>query len=110
MLKRTLLAAAISLATVTATVPASAQVGLVVITIDNVSILNNFLNQSQIAILNNLNVPITVQAPIAVAVNVCGTTVALLSVVQGGDPECTAKAGSAALARLVNKQILSQVD
>jgi hypothetical protein len=109
MLKRTLFAAAISLASLTATVPASAQAGLIVVTIDDVSVLNNFLNQSQIQLLT-AQIPVTVQAPIAVAANVCNTTIALLSVAQGGSGECTAEAGSAALARLVNKQILTQLD
>ena len=75
----------------------------------DVSILNNFLNDTQIAALNNLNVPITVQAPISVAANVCGTTVALLSDARkAGDAACTATSGSRALADIVNRQLLRQ--
>ena len=65
--------------------PAMSQVsnagGLITVNIpvQNVDILNNFLNDTQIAALNNLNVPITVQAPISVAANVCGVNVAALA-------------------------------
>lgn len=93
--------------------PAVAQVnvapGLVTVNVQDVSLLNNFLNGAQVAALNNLNVPITVQAPISVAANVCGTTVAALSAVRKtGRMACTATSGSAALAGLVNRQMLRQ--
>jgi len=77
--------------------------------VQNVSILNNFLNSTQIAALNNLTVPITVQAPISVAANVCGVPVAVLASQKNkGGGSCTAKSGSSALARLVSQQVLSQ--
>src|SRR5690348_16412082 len=66
----------IAAAMLTAT-PALAQVntgsgnGLVAVNIQDVSILNNFLNNDQIALLNGLSVPVTVQVPIGVAANVC---------------------------------------
>ncbi len=93
--------------------PAFAQIGnsqgLVTVTVQDVSILNNFLNNDQIAALNNLNVPITAQVPISVAANVCGTTVALLSAQRkAGDAACNATSGSAALAKQVVRQDLSQ--
>ncbi len=93
--------------------PAFAQIGnsqgLVNVTVTDVSILNNFLNHDQIAALNNLNVPITAQVPISVAANVCGTTVALLSAQRkAGSAACNATSGSSALARGINKQLLSQ--
>ncbi len=59
----------------TAATPALAQVdisqGLVDVTIQDVSILNNFLNDAQIAALNGVSVPVTVQVPVGVAANVC---------------------------------------
>ncbi|MFC7538105.1 hypothetical protein ACFQPG_12155 [Sphingomonas sp. GCM10030256] len=96
----------------TVAVPAAAQnnsQGLVTVNVQDVTILQNFLNNAQIAALNNLNVPITVQAPISVAANVCGTTVALLADARkAGDAACTATSGSRALADIVNRQLLSQ--
>lgn len=91
--------------------PAFAQIGnsqgLVNVTVTDVSILNNFLNDTQIAALNALSVPITAQVPISVAANVCGTTVAVLSAQRkAGDAACTATSGSDALAKQVVKQKL----
>jgi hypothetical protein len=109
MLKRLLIGATFALSTAAA-MPAAAQPqagNLIAVSIGNVSILDNFLNGSQIAALNNLSVPITVQAPIGIAANVCGTTVAVLSAAGSGGA-CTATSGSEALAHLVDRQILSQ--
>jgi small secreted domain DUF320 len=95
--------------------PALAQVntgsgnGLVAVNVQNVALLNNFLNNDQIAALNNLGVPVTVQAPISVAANVCGTTVnALAALRKTGAATCDAKSGSAALAKIVQRQKLKQ--
>jgi hypothetical protein len=97
------------------TTPALAQVntgsgnGLVAVNIQDVSILNNFLNKDQIAALNNVGVPVTVQAPISVAANVCGTTVnALAALRKTGAATCDATSGSAALANVVQRQKLNQ--
>lgn len=110
MFKRTMMAA-IAAASATVAIPATAQLtqqgGLVNVTVTDVSILNNFLNGAQVAALNNLNVPVTVQAPIGIAANVCGTTVAVLSAAGSGGA-CTATSGSQALAQLVNRQLLTQ--
>jgi hypothetical protein len=76
-------------------------------TITDVTILANFLNDTQIAALNNLSVPITVQAPVGIAANVCNLSVALLGAAGSGGA-CEAKFGSRALAQLVNRQLLSQ--
>src|SRR6478672_8844659 len=110
MRKIILAAAAFAAAT-----PALAQVsgagGLIAVNIpvQNIAILNNFLNDTQIAALNNLNVPITVQAPISVAANVCGTTVnALAALRKTGDAACNATSGSKALADVVSRQKLNQ--
>ena len=97
-----------------AATPAIAQVGnsqgLVAVQIQNVDILNNFLNDAQIAALNDIGVPVTVQVPISVAANVCDTTVALLSAQRKADSPatCTASSGSAALAQVVQRQKLKQ--
>jgi hypothetical protein len=113
-MRKIMFAAALA-AAATATVPAAAQVnnagGLITVNIplQNVDILNNFLNSTQIAALNNLNVPITVQAPISVAANVCNVPVAVLASQKNkGGGDCTATSGSAALARLVSQQVLDQ--
>ena len=65
-----------------AATPAFAQVntsgGLVNVSVQNVDILKNFLNNDQIAALNNVQLPITVQVPVGVAANVCGVSAAVL--------------------------------
>jgi hypothetical protein len=98
-----------------AAVPALAQVntgsgnGLVAVNVQDVSILNNFLNGAQVAALNNLSVPVTVQVPIGVAANVCGVNANVLAHQRnGGTATCTAKSGSRALANAVASQALSQ--
>ena len=110
MLKRTLVAVALSLATASAAVPAHAQFqeGLVVVTIGDVTILENFLNDTQIAALNNLGIPITVQAPIGIAANVCGVSAAILAGAAVSPAACNAQSGSQAFANLVNRQLLQQ--
>ena len=105
---------AAALATATAAAPAIAQVdlnnsqGLVNVTVDDVSILNNFLNETQIAALNNVSVPITVQVPIGVAANVCNVSAAVLGQSRATGGGCTAESGSNALARAVSQQVLDQ--
>ena len=109
---RKMMIAAAALATVTT--PALAQVntgsgnGLVAVNVQDVSILNNFLNSAQIAALNNVSAPITVQVPIGVAATVCGVSAAVLGKSGGGSPTCTAKTGSKALAQNVITQTLHQ--
>ena len=109
---RKLMIAAAALAA--AATPGLAQVntgsgnGLVAVNIQDVSILNNFLNNDQIAALNNVSLPITVQVPIGVAANVCGVSAAVLGKSGGGSPTCTAKSGSKALAQNVITQTLHQ--
>lgn len=100
-------------AAATTTTPAIAQIntsqGLVTVQVGDVEILNNFLNDTQIAALNNLNVPINVQVPVGIAANVCGVNANVLaSQKNAGDATCEAKSGSSALARAVNQQLLGQ--
>ncbi len=81
-MRKLMIAAALGAATVAA--PAVAQVdlnnsqGLVNVTVDDVSVLNNFLNDTQLAALNNVTVPIIVQVPVGVAANVCNVSAAVL--------------------------------
>ena len=108
-MRKLMIAAAALAATAT---PALAQVntgaGLVNVQIGDVSLLNNFLNQTQIAALNNLGVPITVQVPVGIAANVCGVSAAVLGKSGSTNPTCTAKSGSRALAQNVITQKLHQ--
>ena len=105
---------AAALAAATAAAPAVAQVGnsqgLIAVTINDVNLLNNFLNDTQIAALNEIGIPITVQAPISVAANVCGTTVNALGALrkENSPATCEATSGSAALADIVQRQKLKQ--
>ena len=107
-----MIAAALGSAAIAA--PATAQVdlnnsqGLVNVTVEDVSVLNDFLNDTQIAALNNLSVPISVQVPIGVAATVCGVSAAVLGENKGGQTTCEAKSGSNALARAVTEQTLTQ--
>jgi hypothetical protein len=98
-----------------AAAPALAQVntgsgnGLVAVNIQDVSILNGFLNNDQISALNNLGVPVTVNVPIGVAANVCNVSAAVLAGQRGtGAAPCDAKSGSKALAQNVITQKLNQ--
>jgi hypothetical protein len=108
---RNLMIAAAALAA--AATPSLAQIntgsGLVTVTVQDVSILNNFLNNDQIAALNNLSVPVTVQVPVGIAANVCGVNANVLAQQKGtGTATCTAKNGSKALAQNVISQVLNQ--
>lgn len=108
---RTIMIASAALA-VLAT-PALAQVntsgGLVNVSVQNVDILKNFLNNDQISALNNLSVPVSVQVPVGVAANVCGVNANVLAKQKKtGDATCTARNGSKALANAVAAQKLSQ--
>jgi len=112
-MRKLFLAAAAVAATAT---PALAQTntgsgnGLVAVNVQNVDILKNFLNDSQVSALNNLSVPVTVNVPIGVAANVCGVNANVLaSQRKAGDPvTCTARNGSKALANAVADQKLTQ--
>jgi hypothetical protein len=106
----------LAVAAFAAATPALAQVntgsgnGLVAVNVQNVDVLKNFLNNSQVAALNNLSVPVTVQVPIGVAANVCGITANVIAQQRksGSYTPCTANNGSRALADAVATQKLSQ--
>jgi hypothetical protein len=96
-----------------AATPALAQVntgsGLVAVNIQDVSILNNFLNNDQISALDNLSIPVTVNVPVGVAANVCGVNANVLAAQKKtGAATCDAKTGSKALAQNVITQKLNQ--
>lgn len=83
------------------------QGGLVNVNVTNLDLLKNFANNNEIEILNNANiaVPVTVQAPINIAAQVCGVAVNVLA--QGGPSRnsCTAQQGSEALTDLAIRQL-----
>lgn len=100
MFKKTILAAGAALSFAALT-PASAQqqTGLVNVNLGDVTVQDNLKN-----ILNNndIAIPVSVQVPIGIAANVCGTTVALLNrQVRSGNNTCNASTANAALARIV---------
>ena len=101
-------AAALSLGATPALAQINTGSGLVAVTIQDVSILNNFLNNDQISALNNVSAPITVNVPVGIAANVCGVSAAVLGKSGGGSPTCTATSGSKALAQNVISQTLNQ--
>ncbi len=111
-MRKIMITAALALGTVSIATPAMSQVltgGLINVTvpISNLNILNDSLNKNQIAALNNIAVPVIVQVPVAVAANVCGTTVALLSAAGSGGA-CDAKSGSRTLGQAIVRQTLKQ--
>lgn len=109
-MRKIMMAAALTLTTASVAAPAIAQVltgGLINVTVADVSILNDSLNKNQIAALNNVSVPIVAQVPVALAANVCGTTVAVLSAAGSGGA-CTATSGNKALGQAVVRQALKQ--
>lgn len=108
MIKQAMFAATALIAAAAAPAVAQTQNGLVTVNVTDVSVLNNFLNDTQIAALNNLNVPITVQVPVGVAANVCNVSAAVLGRTGPTGGSCEAKSGSQALAQSVNRQLLSQ--
>lgn len=106
-MRKIMIAAAVIAAT--AASPVLAQVntsgGLVNVSVQNVDILKNFLNNDQIALLNGVQVPVTVAVPVGVAANVCGVSAAVLGK-STANPACTARNGSKALANAFAAQKL----
>src|SRR6476619_4180963 len=103
----------IAAAAFAAATPALAQTGgsgLVAVNVQNVDILKNFLNDTQVAALNNVTVPVQVNVPIGVAANVCGVNANVLAKQKKGDDPvtCTARNGSKALANAFADQKLTQ--
>ena len=109
-MRKMLIAAALLAAPAAAFAQVNTSGGIVNVSVQNVDVLKNFLNNDQIAALNNVTVPVTVQVPIGVAANVCGVNANVLaSQRKAGDPvSCTARNGSKALANAVAAQSLTQ--
>lgn len=111
-MRNIMMTAALVLGTASIAAPAASQVltgGLINVTVpvSDVNILNDSLNKNQVAALNNVTVPVIVQVPVAVAANVCGTTVAVLSAAGSGGA-CTATSGSRTLGQAIVRQTLKQ--
>jgi hypothetical protein len=109
-----MMATVLALGTASISAPATSQVltgGLINVTVpvSDVNILNDSLNKNQIAALNNIAVPVVVQVPVALAANVCGTTVAVLSAAGSGGA-CTATSGNRTLGQAIVRQTLKQKD
>ena len=107
-MRKMMIAAALAVGTTPAVAQVNLSQGLVDVTVQDVSILNNFLNNAQIQALNNVSVPVNVQVPIGVAANVCNIDANVIASQKkaGTYQPCDAKAGSKALAQQVVKQKL----
>ena len=68
--------------------------------------LSNVLNNLAVQLhLDRANVPINAQIPINIAANVCGVSINILSVSNGGHANCTAQTAPAELAQVVQQQM-----
>ena len=110
MRKLMITAAALALGTT----PALGQVtvgdtgGLVNVTITDVNVLNNSLNENELELLsrNNVAVPISIQVPVGIAANLCGVTANVLVADLKDDGEAQCKASNAS--RALGQQVLRQ--
>ena len=81
---------------------------------DQEGLVNVDISNVRTEIAKDINVdvsqiPVTVQVPVAVAANVCGVDVSVLtSQLQQGNASCTAKSASSALNSVVQDQIKEQ--
>ena len=108
-MRKMMIAAAIAAAATPAMAQMNNSQGLVDVTVQDVSILNNFLNNDQISALNNVGVPVTVQVPVGIAANVCGVDANVLAKQKKvGTATCEAKSGSSALSKAIVDQKLKQ--
>ena len=102
-MRKIMMAAALALGTATISVPATAQLvggGLVVVNVSNVA--NNLAQNLSVDVSN---IPVTVQAPIAVAAAVCGLDVNVLAKEKQGDRKCDATTTNDALNNIVQRSI-----
>lgn len=68
--------------------------------------LQNVLNDLSVRLnIDRANIPVNAQVPIDVAANVCGVSVNVLSLSNGGKGTCTAKTATPQLAQVVQQQI-----
>lgn len=97
-----MLVAAVGSASLLLTAPLahSQQEGLINVEISNVA--NDIARELSVEVSQ---IPVTVQAPIDVAANVCGVEVNVLSQSGGGQGGCQAKSTSSALNQIVQRQL-----
>jgi len=100
-MRRLLFAAACAAGLVSAPVAAQVQQGLVNVTITDLHIIQDSLNNNNVSVA----VPVNVQVPIGVAANVCG--IGILTIRQQGN-QCTAQNASQALGKAISSQVLKQ--
>jgi hypothetical protein len=68
--------------------------------------LQNVLNDLSVRLnIDRANIPVNAQVPVAVAANVCGVSVNVLSVSTGGQASCTATTATPELVQVVQQQI-----
>lgn len=68
--------------------------------------LKDVLNDLAVKLnIDSANVPINIQLPIALAANVCGVSINILSVSTGGQANCTATTAPQDLAQVVQQQL-----
>jgi hypothetical protein len=68
--------------------------------------LQNVLNDLSVKLnIDRANIPVNAQVPIDVAANVCGVSVNVLSLSNGGKGTCTAKTATPQLAQVVQQQV-----
>jgi hypothetical protein len=68
--------------------------------------LQNVLNDLSVRLqIDRANIPVNAQVPIDVAANVCGVSVDVLSLSNGGHGSCTAKTATPQLAQVVQQQV-----
>jgi hypothetical protein len=102
--------AALGLSTPTWAAKQTAKAPLLIVNVDlrNANILSKIANNLDI---NISNVPVTVQAPISVAANVCDVDVAILSTaIDRGGASCYAQSTSSALNKIVQRVVNLQLD
>ena len=109
-MRKMMIAAALAVGATPALAQVDVSQGLVDVTIQEVSVLNDFLNDAQIAALNNVG-PITVQVPVGIAAAVCGIDANVIAKQKkSGDYSCPATTANKALAQHVVKQKIKQAD
>ena len=101
--KRSFLLALPVLASLSFTASPASAIALVNVDLRNASVLNNIANGLHVDVRN---IPVTVQAPINIAAQVCGVSALVLSraFLRGG-ASCYASQSSAALNRIVQRVI-----
>ncbi|HVM23356.1 MAG TPA: hypothetical protein VM308_08690 [Sphingomicrobium sp.] len=108
-MRKMMIAAAVVAAISTPALAQTGGSGLVAVNVQNVDILKNFLNNSQVSVLDNVSAPITVNVPVGVAATVCDVNANVLAQqAKRGGATCDAKNGSRALTQNAIRQLQSQ--